>query len=170
MPQLEIPSLTEKLYKTYVKDGVVTLPEKLAALVKREGRYKITDRKDANQIVEFAGAITAASIIFHDHPAAKAALLAGFNTLNGSAFWSSDYSGGGWRGCMCDVAERLGSLANRYGFPDITEQIRYATRCPESPPGYRPRITPCEVPAPEEVLARAESCLQHAAEEIGAWL
>ena len=124
-------------------DGTVTLPPEVIALVHiYEGRPRSTQTTTtrANKVVEFVAALAGTCILLKDERAAKAALLTGFHLVNGANIIAEQY--GKYCGCVCDIAERFGGIANSHGLSEIAARFGSATMCPSSPRGYRPSISP----------------------------
>lgn len=136
----------QAVYSQYLNtEGKVSLPEKITKLVGSSGRDKWTNRSHADTVIDFTVALAAVCILLDKPEEAKRVLWGGFYLLNGSKIrhpqrWYEDF------GCMCDIAERIGSLANDLGLPDIAQGVGLATSCPSSPRRYRPNTSPKEVP------------------------
>lgn len=149
----------QEIHDRYIAtDGTVTLPPEIVALVRVFDRpFYSSYRKEAsntraNAVVDFVAALAGVCVLLKDEEAARAALLAGFRLVNGANIIPERY--GQYCGCVCDIAERIGGIANNLGQPEIATYVGPATMCTSSPPGYRPSVCG-RPPIPDDVRQHA---------------
>ena len=137
-------------------DGAVSLPEGIKRLISVGGgnRKSVWGGWKVHRVVDFTSALAGVCVLLGNKEDAETVMRVGFELVNGVEIYPA--RPGDYAGCMCDIAQRIGDIANCLGLPGVTVYVRHMLRCPKSPPGYRPEISNREV-SPVEALKGAES-------------
>jgi len=148
----QLQSIHDRFIST---DGAVNLPVEVRQLIDGDAaRKSVWGGWKVHRVVDFTSALAGVCILLGREEEAERVMRTGFELVNGVEIYKSNLEDYG--GCMCDIAQRIGTIANCLGLPRVTAYVRCMLRCPKSPPGYRPEIPDREV-SPEEARKSAQS-------------
>ncbi len=150
-------------------DGAVNLPVEIKRFIDVSAAGKSAASYKVRRVVDFTVALAGVCILLGRKDEAERVMRTGFEFVNGTMTHAEnqlEWPKPEYWGCMCDIADRFGMVAETLGLPEVTKYVYRVAHCPDSPCGFSLKGPyPFREVPPEET----QECAQYWAEQLLNW-